>query len=487
MLSEQVNDLAGDRFNAEQPRTSFCGSPEPFYRPAPAPGRANFCVFGAIKCCHIVSVRINSWLIIRVRAVFRRQEQMNASGLYFSPAAQGLPGICLFLLFASGSACLGFDCHPADGTCNPLATALLFQDPATPCQDPDYLVPGGALAVTSPADSGPGTLRQALADVAAGGAIDLTDVGGAIILASALPAISNDIELYGACGPTQIIDGANAFRMFRITGGATVALFYLTLQNGNATGGAGDVTPGSPPAPAGGGGGAGMGGSIFIDGGASVTIEQSAFFGNSAAGGTGGFGIARAGAGNWEGKNGGAPAHDAAAGGVAVICPGATGAGGFGTGGSGGCTNTGGPSTSGGAGGYGGGGGAGGSSSGGGAPGAAGTFGGIGGAGCAGVNENAPAGGGGGGGLGGAIAVHGVGSTLSISDSSFANNNAAGGAGGTSVDCNPGAPGQGKGGAIFADAGAVVAQSNLLMTGNSATDQAAAANDNDNVFGFNFP
>ena len=413
---------------------------------------------------------------------------MNSSKLYFSRAAQGLPGICLILLFFnSTAACLGFDCHPGDSACNPLASVLLIQDRAPPCLDPDYVVPGGALAVTSPADSGPGTLRQAIVDVAAGGAIDLTNVGGAIVLASVLPPISKDMDLYGACGPTQIIDGANAFRMFRITGGATVAFFYLTLQNGNATGGAGDVTPGSPPAPAGGGGGAGMGGSVFIDGAATVVIEQSLFFGNVAAGGAGGFGIARAGAGNWEGKEGGAPAHDAPVGGVAVICPGATGAGGFGTGGSGGCTNTAGASTSGGAGGYGGGGGAGRSSSGGGAAGAAGMFGGGGGAGCAGVNENAPAGGGGGGGLGGAIAVYGAGSTLTISDSSFANNSAAGGAGGSSVDCTPSAAGQGKGGAIFADAGAVVTQSNLLMSGNSATDQTAAANDNDNVFGFSFP
>lgn len=391
------------------------------------------------------------------------------------------------LLVAGLPACIQFECHFADSNCNPLASILLTGNTVTACLDPNYSAPTGAIAVTSSADSGTGTLRQAITDVPTGGSIDLTNVDGSIVLASVLPAISKDIDFYGACGPTQIIDGANAFRMFRISGGATVSLFYLTLQNGNAPGGPGDLAP-AGLAPAGGGGGVSMGGAIFIDGSSQVTISQTVFTGSHATGGAGAFGIDTAGAGSTAGKSGGGPAHDVPVGGAAPFCPGPAGAGGFGTGGAGGCSDTGvAGGLVGGAGGYGGGSGAGGSGSTSAAGGTPGLFGGTGATGCTGVTNNDSAGGGGGGGLGGAIAVHGAGTTLTISDSTFVNNTATGGAGGAAVSCNAGAAGQGKGGAIFVDAGGAVTQSNLTMTGNSATDQTAAANDNNNVYGFNFP
>ncbi|MEQ9363430.1 MAG: hypothetical protein RIF32_04265, partial [Leptospirales bacterium] len=298
--------------------------------------------------------------------------------------------LCLALipLIAGAPACVAFDCHFADSSCNPLASVLLTGSAAATCLDPDYSAPADAISVISPADSGAGTLRQAITDAPNGGSVDLTGVGGAIVLASVLPTISKDIDFYGACGPTQTIDGAHALRIFRITGGATVSLFYLTLRNGNATGGAGDFVAGSPPAPTGGGGGSGMGGGIFIDGSARVTISQSGFSDNVAAGGAGGFGVSGAGGGGWEGKNGGAPAHDTAFAGIPT-CPLAAGP--FGTGGAGGCTSTINPGQPGGAGGYGAGSGGGGSGDpSGAAAGAPGAFGGSGGAGCTGAFENAP-------------------------------------------------------------------------------------------------
>lgn len=410
----------------------------------------------------------------------------------------GASGSFLFLLFGAGCVLKPL-CHPVDTSCNPAAVSLFETaaaienagstsgaNSAAVCTDTSYSIPGTALAVTSTADSGAGSLREAITNVTGGGSIDLSPVAGTITLASNLPTIAKDVDFYGPCGGSLSIDGAGSYRPFHINGAFTVSFYYLTVQNGNATGGAGEaLTGGGAPAPAGGGGGVGMGGALYIEGGATVTIARLNFNNNVATGGSGGVGGPNTGGGSWVGKDGGGPAHGTPISGNSTHCnPGN--AGGFGTGGGGGCTDTVNPGQNGGNGGYGGGAGAGGSGdTSGGTAGSPGTFGGSAGNGCTGVFENGPAGGGGG--LGGAIAIYGGGSSLTIDDSSFSSNSATGGAGGTSATCNAGSAGQGKGGAIFTGGGATVIHTNLTMNSNSASDHISAAGDNANVFGFNWP
>ena len=380
----------------------------------------------------------------------------------------------------------------ADAGCNPLAAEFFTESALTgltsvSCEDYLANIPTAALPVSNTADSGSGSLREAISNVSSGGSIDLSGTSGTISLASNLPNISKHIEIYGPCDSTVVIDGSNTYRLLRITGAATVGIYYLTLQNGDATGSSGGPDTGATRA--GGGGGAGMGGALYVDGSSQVTIAHSIFYGNAATGGTGGLDADSAGGGSIDGTPGGGPAHESPAGGGINSC-GAGNAGGPGTGGGGGCTDAVAPGVgfAGGNGGYGAGSGAGGSGGAGvGAPGTPGNFGGSGGSGCTGANLAAGAGGGGGAGLGGAVAVHGAGTSLTINDSTFTNNSSTGGAGGTSASCNAGAAGQGKGGAIFVDGGATISASNLTMAGNTAADQTAAANDNNNVYGFNFP
>src|SRR6202035_4382631 len=91
------------------------------------------------------------------------------------------------------------------------------------------------------------------------------------------------------------ISGDNSSRVFFINPGVSGAtmppstrptgrMANLTIANGNAGGGAGNEGIG------GGGGAAGLGGGLLINGGV-VTINNVTFTGNSATGGSGGFGL----------------------------------------------------------------------------------------------------------------------------------------------------------------------------------------------------
>jgi hypothetical protein len=94
------------------------------------------------------------------------------------------------------------------------------------------------ITVTSLADSGPGTLRQAIADAAPGDTIDFA-VTGTITLTSGQLTITNNLNIIGPGQTSLTVNGNNSSRAFSVANG-TVFVSSLTVSNGYAT----DVTGG---------------------------------------------------------------------------------------------------------------------------------------------------------------------------------------------------------------------------------------------------
>ena len=317
--------------------------------------------------------------------------------------------------------------------------------------------------VSTDADSGLGSLRQAISDAnAAGGVNTLTfTFTGTITLASALPAIIASTTIAGPGTNLLTISGNNAVKVLTVNNGATATLSGLTIANGRATayangagianagsltiqncafvnnqtlggwGGAvfnsgdlvvvnstfsGNQVVGENGGGSGGntlnagGGGAGMGGGIF-NAGSTATFSGCAFIDNRATGGNGGdidtIGVDGRG-GGVNGGSGGNLYHNGANGG-------------FGGGGSGSGEDSG---NVGGTGGFGGGGGGSSYLS----PGGQGGFGG--GVGGTLLNRQTSAGGGGAG-IGGGIFV--ASGTVTIAGCTFSGNQVAGGLGGSGI------------------------------------------------------
>src|SRR5205823_1531925 len=125
------------------------------------------------------------------------------------------------------------------------------------------------ITVTSTADSGANTLRQALADSNDGDTIDFS-VTGTITLSSGELLVNDSITISGPGADILAVDANHASRVFHIASGKTVTISGLTITNGAVTG--------SFPA--------GAGGGIFNDGrnsgSAALTVSNSTLSGNSA-------------------------------------------------------------------------------------------------------------------------------------------------------------------------------------------------------------
>ncbi len=343
-----------------------------------------------------------------------------------------------------------------------------------------------AITVTNNADTGAGSLRQAIADICGGGTItiqpglgtiSLSTVGNSAFGPTALAINNKAVTISGNGAIIQRDSSVANLRLFYINVTGYLALQNVTLQNGLAKGGNGSGR---------GGGGAGLGGAIANQG--YLLVQNSTLSSNQALGGNGstsstggggggmgfngglasnggGGGGGRTGAGgnasSDNGGSGGAPTGGGGANGVHGAGGGGGGNGGTGNtgGGGGGASGSGsGSGGAGGAGGFGGGGGGGGSSAFGLAVGngGAGGFGGGGGAGTTaalGHISGSGAGGfagGGGGGVSGATGASG-----GFAGGNGGNNNGAGGGGG------------GLGGAIFNHLGTVTIL-NSTLSGNTA-------------------
>lgn len=310
-----------------------------------------------------------------------------------------------------------------------------------------------------------------------------------IVLASLLPAISDDLTMTGNGVANTVISGNDLVRVMRIDAG-TVALADLAIVNGRAEGEDGAI--GQLDLGGGGGGGAGQGGGLYMAGG-DVVATNVLFDGNVAAGGDGGD-APDAGSGTNTGGQGGVGGDGSlgAVGGAGGGTDGNGGGGGGGGAGGGVGGDAGGSGNSGGGGGAGGRGGAiggGNGGSGGGCGGGSGfqldprDFAGAGGRPDAGSGANCRrgGGGGGGGGLGGAVFV--ASGTLELDGVDFDSNSASGGAGGEGDPADgAGEPGQGKGGALFVDTGATVINTASDFADNSASDDLGSCLDNDDVY-----
>ncbi len=127
------------------------------------------------------------------------------------------------------------------------------------------LAGAATLTVTSATDSGPGSLRQAIADAAAGDVIvfDSSLSGKTITLTSGELVLDKNLTIDGDIDgddvPDVILDGNASSRVFSVTSGAEVTLDALAIRNGKTNL---------------------SGGGVFND--ADLTIRNSALSGNFA-------------------------------------------------------------------------------------------------------------------------------------------------------------------------------------------------------------
>ena len=95
------------------------------------------------------------------------------------------------------------------------------------------LVQANIITVTNRNDSGPGSLRQALADANDGDTIDFS-VTGTIGLTSAELLVDKSITITGPGRDVLVINGNATYRVLHIASGSVVTVSGLTITNGNA-------------------------------------------------------------------------------------------------------------------------------------------------------------------------------------------------------------------------------------------------------------
>src|SRR5882757_2402542 len=117
-----------------------------------------------------------------------------------------------------------------------------------------YAVPANIIIVTNTDDSGPGSLRDALAAAVDGDIIDATGISGTILLTSGELQITHAITINGPGAGSLAVDGNATFRVFdNLTSGVSISGFSIT--NGSAPGDSG--------------------GGVFNEGGNSATLRLS--------------------------------------------------------------------------------------------------------------------------------------------------------------------------------------------------------------------
>jgi hypothetical protein len=94
--------------------------------------------------------------------------------------------------------------------------------------------PPTEITVTNTDDSGGGSLRQALADIAIGGTIfvDPSLAGGTIVLTSGPLIPAGDVTIDASAAPGLILDGGGFDRVLIVDPGLTVNLSHLAVRNG---------------------------------------------------------------------------------------------------------------------------------------------------------------------------------------------------------------------------------------------------------------
>jgi DNA-binding beta-propeller fold protein YncE len=127
--------------------------------------------------------------------------------------------------------------YDADGNGTNEASRLT-DDPSTGAANDatSFAVCSNNPVVTSNADSGPGSLRQAIAGVCPAGTItfDMNQVASPITLTSGELVIDKNLTINGPGADLLTLDANNASRLFNIFGGVTVNLTGMKLFRGNA-------------------------------------------------------------------------------------------------------------------------------------------------------------------------------------------------------------------------------------------------------------
>jgi len=98
-------------------------------------------------------------------------------------------------------------------------------------------LPATVLVVTNTNDSGPGSLRNALAVANDGDTIDATGVSGTILLTSGELQITHNVTINGPGAENLAVDGNAQSRVFHINQGETVTIDGVTVENGDSGGG----------------------------------------------------------------------------------------------------------------------------------------------------------------------------------------------------------------------------------------------------------
>jgi hypothetical protein len=93
------------------------------------------------------------------------------------------------------------------------------------------------IMVSNTNDSGPGSLRQALADANDGDTIDATGISGVITLTTGQLLVDKSVIINGAGADVLAIDGNATTRVFQTDTGETVTISGLTMRNGQGNGG----------------------------------------------------------------------------------------------------------------------------------------------------------------------------------------------------------------------------------------------------------
>ena len=159
-----------------------------------------------------------------------------------------------------------------------------------------------SITVTGTADSGAGTLRQAIVDACDGATISFDNAAGhafdpatgphTITLTSGELGISKNLTILGPGQSVLTISGNQASRVFNVSNGAVVTLDSLTIANGKVTSGNGGgilnngtltLTNSTLSNNNSSVGSTNLGGGIFNSG--ALTITNSTLSGNSASGG----------------------------------------------------------------------------------------------------------------------------------------------------------------------------------------------------------
>jgi hypothetical protein len=97
----------------------------------------------------------------------------------------------------------------------------------------------GTITVTNTNDSGPGSLRNALAVANDGDTIDASGLSGRILLTSGELQITHSVTINGPGAGNLAVDGNAQSGVFYIDRGKTVAIDSLTVENGNSSSGGG--------------------------------------------------------------------------------------------------------------------------------------------------------------------------------------------------------------------------------------------------------